>query len=505
MRKRVLVVNAFFDEYRRTSGSPYRIPSAMGPVHLAGAFNQATVEVRIYNEQYSGPLVDPALLGWADLLVLTGLTNSFDRMLHLTGYARALNPGVIVAAGGPAVRALPHRAAKFFDYASIGDIEALRDIARDVLGPDAVADDMFPRFDLAGQRGLVAYVESSRNCNFRCSFCSLTGEKARYVRYDLGFLERQLLAVGKKHVILIDNNFYGNDRGFFEQRVALLSDFHRTGRIRSWSALVTGDFFTRNENLPLVRDAGCLALFSGVESFDGATLRAYNKRQSTLLPQVEMIQRCLDAGVLFLYGMMLDPSSRRLTELHREIRFILERSEISLPSYFTLAIPLLGTPYFKACTDAGLLLPRLRLRDLDGVTLALKPLDPVSDAVAFARDLPNLRGYRARVMRHVAQFALRYGRKLSPLQLLVASMSGALIATESAASSPTALRVRQPKLSYYAPTETLDPLYRPAMALPAGFERYFSPTMVTDHNGHLSPDISDDIPAPQSQPLRAAS
>lgn len=505
MRKRVLIVNAFFDEYRRMSGSPYRIPSAMGPVHLAGAFNQATVELRVYNEQFSGPLLDPALLGWPDLLVLTGLTNSFDRMLHLTGYARALNPSVIIAAGGPAVRALPRRAAKFFDYASTGDIEALRDIAREALGPDAVADAMFPRFDLAGRRGLVAYVESSRNCNFRCSFCSLTGEKVRYMRYDLAFLERQLLAVGRKHVILIDNNFYGNDRGFFEQRVALLRDFYKSGRIRSWSALVTGDFFTRSENLNLVRRAGCLGLFSGVESFDSATLRAYNKKQSTLLPQVDMIRQCLDAGILFLYGVMLDPSSRRLADLDREIRFIVDRDDISLPAYFTLAIPLLGTPYFRACADAGLLLPRLRLRDLDGVTLALKPLDPVGEAVAFARDLPNLRGYRRGVLRHVAQFALRYARKLSPLQLFVASMSGALIATESAASSPTALRLRQPQMTYYAPTETLDPLYRPAMRLPAGYERYFRPTMVTELDCGLSPDIADDVRVPQPQSLRAAS
>lgn len=505
MRKRVLVVNAFFDEYRRSSGSPYRIPSAMGPVHLAGAFDPKTVEVRVYNEQSGGPLRDPALLGWPDLLVLTGLTNSFDRMLHLTGYARALNPGVIVAAGGPAVRALPRRAAKFFDYASTGDIEALRDIARDALGPEAVADAMFPRFDLANRRGLVAYVESSRNCNFRCSFCSLTGEKARYMRYDLTFLERQLLAVGKKHVILIDNNFYGNDRSFFAQRVALLRDFYRAGRIRSWSALVTGDFFTRPENLPMVRDAGCLGLFSGVESFDEVTLRAYNKRQSTLLPQVEMIKQCLDAGVMFLYGMMLDPSSRRLADLRREIQFIVERHDISLPSYFTLAIPLLGTPYFNACAETGLLLPRLRLRDLDGVTLALKPLDPVEDAMRFARDLPNLRGYRGRVLAHIARFALRYGRKLSPLQLLVASMNGMLIATESSVSSPTSVRLRQPKLTYYAPTETLDPLYQPAMRLPASYERYFRPTMVTEQDGRLSPDIIEDMGVPQTQPLRAAS
>ena len=106
MRKRVLVVNTFFDEYRRSSGSPHRVPSAMGPVYLAGAFNPHTVEVRTYNEQYSGPLRDAGLLAWPDLLVLTGLTSSFDRMLHVTAYARALNPSVIVAAGGPAIRAL---------------------------------------------------------------------------------------------------------------------------------------------------------------------------------------------------------------------------------------------------------------------------------------------------------------------------------------------------------------------------------------------------------------
>lgn len=467
----------------------------MGQLYLAGAFNPATVEVRTYNEQYSGPLHDRTILGWPDLLVLTGLTSSFDRMLHLTGYARALNRNVTVAAGGPAIRALPRRAAGFFDYTCIGDIEELQNIAREVLGSDSVAEEMFPRFDLGDRHRLAAYVESSRNCNFRCSFCSLTGEKARYHHYDLTFLERQLLAVGKRHIILIDNNFYGNDRAFFEQRVALLRDFHRKGRIRSWSALVTGDFFARAENLQLVHEAGCLGLFTGVESFDMKILRAYNKRHSTLLPQVEMIRNCLEAGILFLYGIMLDPSSRHLAELHSEIEFIVDNADITLPSFFTLAIPLLGTPYFQSSADAGLLLPGLRLRELDGVSLTLKPLDPVADAIAFARDLTNLRGYRSRVVSHVVRFASRYRHTLTPLQQFVASVNGALIATQSAASSPTALRFRQPAQTYFGPTETLDPLYRPIMSLPAGFERYFKPTMVTDSDARLSVDIAEDMRA----------
>jgi len=104
VRKRVLIVNVFLDEYRRTTGSPYRIPQAMAPCFLAGAFSTQACDLRICNEQYSGVLRDADLLAWPDMLVLTGLTSAFDRMLHLTAYARTLNPRVVVVAGGPGVR-----------------------------------------------------------------------------------------------------------------------------------------------------------------------------------------------------------------------------------------------------------------------------------------------------------------------------------------------------------------------------------------------------------------
>ena len=241
--KRVLIVNTFFDPFRRTKGSPYRVPRAMGPVYLASAFSPARCEVRLYSEQYSGPLEGVDLLGWADMLVLTGLTASFDRMLHLTAYARALKKGVIVVAGGPSVRALPRRAQRFFDYACLGDIEQLQAIIRETLGADYVAEQPFPRFDLIPQGRILAFVESSRYCNFRCSFCSLTAEHRRYQMYDLDYVRRQIAAVGKKHVVFIDNNFYGNDREFFHARLDLLREFHQAGRITGWSAIVTGDLF----------------------------------------------------------------------------------------------------------------------------------------------------------------------------------------------------------------------------------------------------------------------
>jgi hypothetical protein len=492
-RKRVLIVNAFFDEYWRTAGSPYRVPRAMGPIFLAGAFARNLCDVRAYSEQYSGPLQDTRLLAWPDMLVLTGLTSSFDRMLHLTAYAKTLNPGVVVVAGGPAVRALPRRARLFFDHVCLGDIEELMTIVAEEFGEAYVATDMFPRFDLAPKGGMLGYVESSRYCNFRCSFCSLTAERTRYRAYDLDYVRRQIEAAGKRRLIFLDNNFYGNDREFFFARVALLKEMYRKRRIRGWSALVTGDFFGRPENLAIVREAGCEGLFSGIESFDQATLRAYNKRHNTLLPQVQQIRDCLESGIVFTYGIMLDPSSRRLDDLRQEIDFILSTPEITLPAYFTFAIPLLGTPYFRDCAAKRLILPSVRLHDMDGLTIVMRPLDPIDEVVAFARDVPNLRGYRLKAIRHTARFLRRHRNLLSPMQLMAASVSAALICTQSAASSPLRPRVSRPRRTFHGPTEVLDPLYKPVIRLSTQYRRYFDPTMVTGPDGDLSEDIADDM------------
>ncbi len=492
-RKRVLIVNAFLDEYRRMGGSPFRVPRAMGPVYLAGAFSPALCELRVYSEQYSGVLEDMALLGWPDMLVMTGVTTSFDRMVQLTAYARTLNPKVVIVAGGPPVRALPKRARRFFDYACTGDIEELQAVVAEVFGPDHVANDMFPRFDLAPKGRILAYVESSRNCNFRCSFCSLTGEKGSYQKYDPDYIKRQILAVGKKQIVFIDNNFYGNDRAFFLARLDMLKDLYRQGRIDGWSALVTGDFFRRPENLELAGEAGCKSLFSGVESFDPKVLRSYNKKHNTLVPQVGMIRGCLEAGIVFAYGIMLDPSTRPLAELRREIEFILGTPEITLPAYFTLAIPIPGTPYFKDCLDSGMFLPNIRLRHLEGVTLVMRPVDPVDEALAFVRDLPGLRGYRGRALRHTGRFLRRYRGTMGPLQLYAAAMSGVLICTASAASSPLQNPFRRTGQTYFGPTETLDPQYTPVIRVAAPYEENFRPTMVTDGSGGLAEDLAEDL------------
>ncbi len=487
--KRVLIVNAFFDDRRLYMPYPRKVPQAMAPFYLAGAFSRNHCEVRVFDEHHSGPLQDAALLGWPDMLVLTGLTISFDRMLHLTAYARTKNPKVIVVAGGPAVRALPRNAERFFDHSCLGDIEQMQEIIGETFGTDYTAPEIVPRYDLFHHLPYINYLESSRNCNFSCSFCSLTGEGNRYRKYSLETVRRQIDAIGPtQYLCFIDNNFYGNNRDFFLERLELLKHYKAKGQFKGWAGLVTQDFFMNDDNLKRARESGCVALFSGIESFNAADLDHYNKRQNNVPQQMTVIRKCLDAGIVFLYGLMFDLATRTVADLNREFELILDTPGVTLPAYTSLSIPLPGTPYFQECVATGGFLPQVKLRDLDGFTLTQKPLDPLEKVVPFVADLETWKQYRWRAFKKVLEFVGMYGRRLDAFQLrLGASNALSLCAFQLLnAKDPFRSVAKLKHRTYVSTTEPLDPIYRPMIRVASRYAHHFKPIAVTDEAGQLS-------------------
>ena len=105
-----------------------------------------------------------------------------------------------------------------------------------------------------------------------------------------------------------------------------------------------------------------------------------------------MIAKSLNAGVVFSYGLMVDVSTRSIADLRRELNFITGTPEITVPSFVTLSIPLLGTPYFYECLKNGTILPDTKLRDMDGTTILQHPVDPMEEVVKFVDDLQSMRG-----------------------------------------------------------------------------------------------------------------
>lgn len=499
-KPRVLIVIAHFDETRRLEGRPHFMPQGVGHAFLAGMLHPERCEVRLYSEFESGPLLDIDLLGWPDMLVLTGVTAAFDRMLHLTAYARTLNPGCVVVAGGPAVRSLPRLSARFFDHACRGDIEELRDVVIDVFGERYAAEDPVPRFDLLNPRSRVGYVESSRYCNFRCAFCSLTGEGRRYRAYDLDYIERQIRAYDpNKYLLFIDNNFFGSNRAAFDAKLALLEEMWRLKRFRGWFAIVTGDLFADASTLARMRRAGCLALFSGVETTDPGELRRYGKKQNLVLAQQAAIERCLETGIVFGYGLLFDPSEHTTARMRAELDGLLSNHRAPLPTFFSLTIPLLGTPIFRDYVAERRLLPNVRLRDMDGATVVTETVDPAADVVAFLRDIKDMSWAKWRVLAHAAGFLRAYGRALSPAQLACIAMNGARLCFPGVNVNNTRLLARHrapPRRTYLGATEPLGPLYEPLIRVPEHLSGHFAPTMVTNAEGELHEALAEDLSAP---------
>jgi hypothetical protein len=505
-RKRVLIVNCYADETRRAVARRGKVPQTLGPVFLAGGFHPAHWDIKIHNEHSDGPLEDPELAGWPDLLVLTGLLTSLDRMRHLTAYARTRNPRVVVVGGGHLPRALPKLCASFMDVVCQGDVEEIRDVISGLFGPAYASEEMTPRFDLGHYIGrLVGYVESTRYCNFKCSFCTLSAEGRKYDIQPVEALRKQLRAIGPKRIINFnDNNFYGNDRASFKERVACAREGWEAGHYGSWAALLTGDFFSDPRNLRLVKESGCSALFSGVESFDVNWTASQNKKQNGLRDQVGMIRECLESGVVFLYGLMLDLSTRSIAEARRELDMVVSCSDITLPAYLSLTIPIPGTPYFYEKLDAGAILPDTRIRDLDSTTITLRPVDSLAEAAAFAKDLQTMRGYRGRILRHAGRFAWKYRHHLNADQMILSLLNGLFLAAPLSATLPGRVGGRAAPRTYVSTTEPLDLVYRPAFPVATRYQHLFEPVRVTDPLGRLADEIAEDVGNARPAPVRIA-
>ncbi len=483
--RRALIVNGYFPEARQRVRESRTVLRTMAPPFLAGWLDPRHWSIRLHDEHTGGPLRTPEEVGDNDLVILTGMTSGLDRMLHLAALAKTANPRCVTVAGGAAVRAVPRFAADRFDYACLGGVEEIADVVADAFGPSAAAAEWTPRFDLAPWASGAMYVESSRSCNFHCSFCSLTAEGRPYQRYGLEAFHRQVDAQPRRRIlVMIDNNFFGSDRQAFEERIALLAELRARGRFSAWGALVTADFFEDAARVERAVAAGCRALFCGIESFDPRTLAAYHKRQNLRTQPIDVLRTALGAGILPVYGLVLDVINRTVEDLTTEVAAIAERRDGVLPSFVGTAIPYPSTPFFRECAAAGRLLPQLRLRDLNGSTLCVRPRDDLERVAAFLRAVGSLDGFRWQGLRTTASAWFR--GELGPSQLAV--MTARNLAVLARRSRGTASRRR----TFVGPTEALDDLYRPRCRIAPAYRKYFAPTFVTDAEGMPSSLFADE-------------
>lgn len=495
-KPRILILNCYSDNHRSARGNPWIVPQSITPAVLAGMLDPDRVDIRLACEFRNGHFEDLAALQWADLLVLTGLNPAYDRMKQVTAHARIVNPAIVVAMGGPLARMLPNLSRRYFDYVCSDDVEQIVSVVDAIFGLGHAAETAIPRHDLLPGSRIIGYAEASRNCNFRCSFCAMTAEDRKYIPYDLDDVRRQIEALGYRQcVMFLDQNFFGGPRAYFKARMSLLKELFEQRKFGGWAALVTADFFTDTNNLTLARESGCIGVFGGVESFSRVQLTAFQKKQNLVRPQEEIIRSSLEAGLIFHYGLIFDLVDQRIDEVLAETAFIVENSRITLPSFLSFAIPLLGTPLFASRLREGLFLPNLKLRDMDGRSLLCHTGDPIEKAIAFAARMDKGLISKRKLALHAWRFFHNYRSTLTNWGLLSGlGNAWAMGYPRWGSNGRDGLRSGQEgSRTYLASTEPLGTLYRPRINIPERYRAHFQPLYITDPDGELHDELIPDV------------
>jgi len=119
--------------------------------------------------------------------------------------------------------------------------------------------------DAPGKFDHVTYV-SARGCPLACAFCSVANEKIRAKSVARVLKEiRELVEFGFTR-IAIEDNFFAHSPGRTRELCGALAALRREGLAFSWDCQTRVESMARPEVLPIMVDAGCEAVYLGVES-----------------------------------------------------------------------------------------------------------------------------------------------------------------------------------------------------------------------------------------------
>ena len=360
------------------------------------AYTPAGAEVEIVDERFR-PVPDGT--GY-DLVGITVMTPLAPRAYRLADGFRAR--GLPVVLGGYHPTVLPEEAGRHADAVCLGEAETL--------WPTIVADAMAGRLaaryqaasfpSLAGcpqpRRDLLpvprakrfehirlAFVQTTRGCPFRCSFCSVTsvlGGKLRHrpvgeVEAELESLGIRRLARGQRRdrffqiVFFTDDNIVGH-RGYAKELLRMVATFNL-----KWVGQASTNLADDPEILDLLRDSGCMGLAVGFETLSERNIREVGKGVNRIPEYLERIRRIHAHGIglagNFIFGFEHDDEAT----FGEVVRFV-DQARLD-GFYYSLLTPYPGTPLYTQLAGEGRILDRDWARyDTDHVVFRPRLLTP---------------------------------------------------------------------------------------------------------------------------------
>jgi radical SAM superfamily enzyme YgiQ (UPF0313 family) len=308
-------------------------------------------------------------LAWADVAMLSAMHIQRESLAAIIERCRAR--GLRTVVGGPIASSLSPEELKA-DHVVIGEAEALMgNVAREL--EEGVAKPVYqaterpemetsPLPDLSlikMNRYSTMAVQYSRGCPFNCEFCDIIeiyGRRPRTkaIQQVLAELDQLYAAGWRETVFIVDDNFIGN-KARAKDLCRTLIDWRSQHRISlDFNTEASLNLADDPELMQLMKDAGFVSVFLGIETPDEADLIACNKLQNTQRSLLDSVATIQSYGMQVMGGFILGFDTDREDIFDRMVEFI-QKSGIPIAMVGLLqAMP--GTQLFQRLWKEGRIL-----------------------------------------------------------------------------------------------------------------------------------------------------
>ena len=308
-------------------------------------------------------------LAWADVALVSGMHIQRDSLLAIVERCRAR--GLRTVIGGPIASSVP-AAELNADHVVIGEAESLigglaQDLEQGTAKPVYQATErpelqISPLPDLSlikMHRYSTMAVQYSRGCPFNCEFCDIIEIYGRRPRTKsvvqvLAELDQLRAAGWREAVFIVDDNFIGN-KARAKELCAALANWRRQYKTSfDFNTEASLNLADDPELLQLMKDAGFVSVFLGIETPDESGLVASNKLQNTRRSLLDSVATIQSYGMQVMGGFILGFDTDREDIFDRMVDFI-QKSGIPVAMVGLLqAMP--GTQLFRRLWKEGRIL-----------------------------------------------------------------------------------------------------------------------------------------------------
>jgi len=305
-----------FPRYTPSFGTFHHSYSLLGGVRafmppqgllLIAAYLPESWPVRFVDENRSPATTED--FRWADAVMVSGMHVQQRHIQDITRRAHAC--GKPVAIGGPSASGCPemYPDADFVHVGEIGDAtdrliehldrttdrpaNQLRFETKDRL---PLADFPTPAYEMIPlHEYFIANMQFSSGCPYSCEFCdipALYGRNPRLKTPEQVLRELDLIAAaGATSVYFVDDNFIGNQKAALELLPHVVDWQTRHKYPLRFACEATLNIAKNERVLELMREAGFITVFCGIETPEPAALHAISKDQNLRMPILESVEK----------------------------------------------------------------------------------------------------------------------------------------------------------------------------------------------------------------------